>query len=150
MKALKLERYYTPLGTFGYLYDETGQIFCCTVEEVWRDNRPSEPGREGSCIPEGGYLCKRVNRPKHGDCFEVQDVPSRSAILFHIGNTTRDIEGCVALGNKFGYSASRWAIMDSGSVPDGAYHRFMRHLNGDQEFMLLIKRADNMDITYGV
>jgi len=143
MKTLTLHRYYTPLGTFGYLYDDKGAEFCCTCEEVWHGNRPSVPGTQtGSCIPEGGYLCKRGSFPKHGDTFEVTGVPDRSTILFHVGNTVADIEGCIALGNKFGCVNTTWAVLESGAVPDGAYRRFMRALEGEDEFMLVVKRAE--------
>jgi len=140
MKTFTLNRYYTPLGTFGYLYEGDVQ-FCCTVEEVWHNNRPSLPNQTGSCIPEGGYVCKKGNFPKHGDAWEVTNVPNRTAILFHVGNTVLDIEGCIALGNKFGCLNSHWAVLESGSVPDGAMRRLMKALEGEEEFMLIIQKA---------
>ena len=51
-----------------------------------------------SCIPEGKYEVHRIYSPKFGNCFHVQDVPGRSAILIHKGNYTKDTRGCILVG----------------------------------------------------
>ena len=51
-----------------------------------------------SCIPEGKYKVHRIYSPKFGNCFHVQDVPGRSAILIHRGNYTKDTRGCILVG----------------------------------------------------
>lgn len=51
-----------------------------------------------SCIPEGKYKVHRIYSPKFGNCFHVQDVPGRSAILIHRGNYTKDTMGCILVG----------------------------------------------------
>ena len=51
-----------------------------------------------SCIPEGKYKVLRIYSPKFGNCFHVQDVPGRSAILIHRGNYTKDTMGCILVG----------------------------------------------------
>ena len=70
-----------PDGTFGVLLAEDVP-FALTLERPWRDNRRGE-----SCIPTGRYLCTRVNSPKFGMTWHVRNVPDRSEILFHAGNT---------------------------------------------------------------
>lgn len=51
-----------------------------------------------SCIPEGKYEVHRIYSPKFGNCFHLQDVPGRSAILIHRGNYTKDTMGCILVG----------------------------------------------------
>jgi len=44
----------------------------------------------------------KVNSPKFGaGTFGLHRVPGRSHILIHAGNFTRDIEGCILLGERF-------------------------------------------------
>lgn len=137
MKTLDLIRnsYNPVMGTFGSLEGEG--FSCVTVERPWAQNQHSI-----SCIPEGTYQCIRGVRPKHGECFEITNVPGRTAILIHAGNTTNDVEGCIALGNKYGVVDSRWAVMESSMGVDAAYNRFMRFMEGTHEFTLRVRRSD--------
>lgn len=82
-------------GTFGVLLAD-GAPFAVTLERPWRDNRRGE-----SCIPVGEYTCVRVNSPKFGSTWMVRDVPGRSEILFHAGNTFADSHGCILVAEKF-------------------------------------------------
>ena len=82
-----------------------------TVERPWQDNKPFV-----SCIPDGTYPMRRHDSPKFGkNTWEIFGVPGRTYILIHIGNWSRDVVGCVALGSSVfgdlsGVSASRKAI----------------------------------------
>jgi hypothetical protein len=84
-----------PDGTFGVLLAEDVP-FALTLERPWRDNRRGE-----SCIPTGRYLCTRVNSPKFGMTWHVRNVPDRSEILFHAGNTFTDSHGCILVAERF-------------------------------------------------
>lgn len=65
-----------------------------TVERPWLDNRTNV-----SCIPAGGYAMARVDSPKFGPgTWKVLDVPKRTDILFHVGNTVDDVVGCLGVG----------------------------------------------------
>lgn len=64
-----------------------------TLEQPWRGN-----ARRVSCIPAGEYLCEMVVSPRFGRVYAVRDVPSRSHILFHAGNTAADTQGCILVG----------------------------------------------------
>ena len=95
--------------TIGRLaYD--GEVFY-TVEKPWVDNQQNI-----SCIPTGTYQLGLVNSPKFGPAtWEIKDVPNRSHILIHAGNTANDVIGCVAVGMGVfgqlqGVSNSRKAI----------------------------------------
>lgn len=68
-----------------------------TVELPWLNNQV-----EKSCIPEGKYKVVRRLGSESAKFkythFHVLDVPGRSWILFHVGNYTRDLLGCIAPG----------------------------------------------------
>lgn len=82
-------------GTFGQLlFDD--KILCVTCEEPWKDNAPRV-----SCIPHGTYRCAPHNTPRFPNVWEVKDVPGRSAILIHSGNTIKDTQGCILVGQHF-------------------------------------------------
>lgn len=74
------------------------------------------PYREGgvdSCIPTGAYLCTSYSSPKFRDVYLVRDVPGRTAILFHAGNTAADTEGCILLGMQAMTSKGQPAVLQS-------------------------------------
>jgi hypothetical protein len=135
---------------FGYLdlLDGAGGRIArfCTAEEDWRNNAPKV-----SCIVAGSYICHRVVSPKFGDVFEIANVPGRSAILIHAGNTEEDVEGCVLLGERFGGLVvadeddpahpriEKWSIAGGTSRP--ALKRFMGLLAGLQTFPLEVRWA---------
>lgn len=65
-----------------------------TAEDAWRDNQ-----RHLSCIPDGEYEVRprRYNRGGY-DAFGLQDVPGRTDILIHKGNSDEHVEGCIVVG----------------------------------------------------
>jgi len=84
-------------STIGKLFIQ-GEMFCDTLENPWKNNV-----RNISCIPEGEYKV-RLRLPRESATRDylhllVQDVPNRSYILFHIGNTAKDTSGCILVGN---------------------------------------------------
>lgn len=85
----------TSRGVFGVLSDEDGPI-CVTIERPWLDNKPMV-----SCIPVGQYKFIKHSGNKWKNVWELLDVPDRSAILIHSGNTISDINGCIAVGSQF-------------------------------------------------
>jgi hypothetical protein len=134
---LVLKRFsFTDDGVLGVLICGNYPI-CMTLEEEWKNNQ-----KNISSIPVGSYLCRRVNTPKHGDTFKVMDVPDRSDILFHSGNTEADTEGCILVGKEFGYIRTR--DDDSGIIESQisvirskeAFAYFME-LMGDRETLAL-------------
>lgn len=115
-------------GTFGVLLAD-GRPFAVTLERPWRDNRKGE-----SCIPSGEYACVRVNSPKFGHTWMVRDVPGRSEILFHAGNTFSDSHGCILVAEKF----ATWSD-GSTSIADSKL--------GMADFMSLTKDLVSFDLT---
>ena len=82
--------------------------FCLTLEETWNDNRKND-----SCIPEGTYEVRKYSGTKYKDVWQIYDVPNRSAILIHWGNTDNNTSGCVLAGLEFGVINGRMAILRS-------------------------------------
>lgn len=118
-----------PDGVFGVLL-HNGAPFALTCERPWMANASNV-----SCIPEGIYRCKRVNSPRFGDTFEVTNVPGRSNILFHKGNTMDDSQGCILVGEQFETLHGKTAVLQSGK----GYGEFMERLKGMDEFQIQIK-----------
>jgi hypothetical protein len=54
-----------------------------------------------------------VTRPSGEKAYEIKDVPGRSAVLIHSGNTIKDIQGCVLLGRNRGVKNGIPAVLDS-------------------------------------
>jgi len=118
LPSLILDRFaYHPEGTLGVLRASVASFY--TVEKPWESNTPFK-----SCIPEGEYPMTWEESPKFGMCWHVNDVPGRTHILIHVGNTPRDVVGCVAVGRSLladtiGVGESRKAISELESITSG-------------------------------
>ena len=141
MKTVKITRKRHLIeGMFGDLVIEDGWN-CKTGELPWRDNQ-----RNISCIPQGVYICKWIFSPKHGGCYELQNVPNRSNIQIHSANFCGDEElelrcellGCIALGSDIGKLYGQLAVLNSRTIT----HTFNSHMGG-LDFELTIKDAYN-------
>lgn len=100
-------KWYTNESTIGEMYID-GVFFCYTLEDYCRDlNRdgkltgPAEQKVYGiTCIPAGRYpltidLSTRFKRLMP----HINNVTGFSGIRIHNGNTSKDTDGCVLLGN---------------------------------------------------
>jgi hypothetical protein len=76
-----------------------------------------------------------VQSPKCGETFEVVDVPGRSHVLFHAGNTAGDTEGCILLGSTWGKLQENRAVLNSGDT----FRRFLDLLAAFGEAHLTIR-----------
>ena len=111
---LKLVRIAKKKGyTIGRLYclgerEEEGlQPFCDTLEPPRRnllnegkwDKRLKVKGM--TAIPEGRYLMRFTYSPKFGKrLFQLMDVPLFDGIRIHSGNSVKDTQGCILVGNN--------------------------------------------------
>lgn len=138
-------------GTFGDLTTDSG-FTCKTIELPWRENKPHI-----SCIPEGDYIFKWLNSPKHGWCYHLyQPEPKdRTFIEIHSANLAGDtslgyvsqLEGCISPGiskclfrggenpagehDQLGVSSSKEAL-----------DKLQKDLKAD-EFKLIIRRRSS-------
>lgn len=94
----------TDSGTYGKITLPDGSSLE-TLELGWRNNKP-----RSSCIPAGTYPVRIKQSRKFGRVYRLDNVPGRSEILIHAGNTagntdrgeTSDVLGCILLGtNRF-------------------------------------------------
>lgn len=97
MKLLTLERFLPSVhGTFGVM--QVGNFVFFTLEEEWKNNQVNE-----SCIPADTYEIRLTKYHRGGFMtYEVMNVPGRSSIKFHPGNTEEDTQGCILLGMRLG------------------------------------------------
>ena len=98
-------------GVFGVLLDEQTFPLCVTLEESWLNNQ-----RNISCIPEGTYQVRKYSGTRYKEVWKLDNVPNRSAILIHAGNTEYDTQGCILVGRRFGVLSQKRAILDSRSA----------------------------------
>ena len=117
------------------LYD--AQPFAVTLELplIFADSGKTRPNV--SCIPTGHYHCVRTDSPRFGDTFEVTEVPGRSHILFHKGNTPKNTKGCILVAESFTNIGGTSGIGQSAI----AFSELMGILGDDQAFNLLIKEV---------
>lgn len=97
-------------GTFGVLLIDE-KAYCVTLELPDANNR-----NRVSNIPPGVYQCEKTISQKFGQVVHVKDVPGRTGILFHPGNTTDDTLGCILLGQYFGKLRTKRAVLNSGET----------------------------------
>lgn len=86
---------FTQDSTIGEVYIND-KLFALSLELAWKDNN-----KNISCIPVGEEytLSKRVTK-KRGEHLIVNNTEPRQSILIHPGNTYRDIQGCIILGDS--------------------------------------------------
>jgi len=107
LRLIKASRY-----TLGVLFTNSGIFY--TMEPPWRDNK-----RNISCIPPGEYdfvYMPKSYSGKYRDCYHVKDVPGRSEILIHSGNTADQTKGCILPGKKIGFLSGIRAVLNSKSA----------------------------------
>jgi hypothetical protein len=91
--------HYTKFGVFGVMSSpdiQDGAPFLLTLEDPDNHNKPGE-----SCIPKGTYKVEPYNGTKYKGVYHVMNVPGRSAILIHWGNTHEDTRGCILVGSEY-------------------------------------------------
>lgn len=117
-----------------YIKDECGEIIFKSeaIERGWLNNQSRV-----SCIPEGEYPVKLEysNRFKK-ELYEIYGVPKRSECKFHAANYARQLNGCIALGNK------RKDIDKDGNVDVTSSRdtmaKFHAAMGGDKEAILIV------------
>ena len=85
-----------------------GEPLACTLEEPWQNNKP-----QISCIPEGTYDCIPHSGARFKNVWRLEDVPNRSDVLIHNGNTLDHTEGCILVGSNIGEILGQPAVLNS-------------------------------------
>jgi len=84
---------------------EGARFVAQTLERPWIGNE-----RGISCIPTGTYTATWHRSPSKGYSYHINDVPGRSGVLIHAGNTVGDTEGCILLGQVISTLGDRPAV----------------------------------------
>ncbi len=85
-----------------YLPGYEDHYFCDTLEPTWRDYANGAYKVKGrSAIPEGHYAVVISYSPKFEAWLPILlGVPKFEGIRIHAGNTTKDTEGCILVGQN--------------------------------------------------
>ena len=118
-------------GTIGILKINK-VVFCFTLEPPDRQNE-----RNISYIPAQQYICKPYSSDRHGQTFEVMNVPNRSWILFHAGNTVHHTDGCILVGSHQGKLKGNRAVLNSGAT----FKKFAEAVGVGNKFHLTISEC---------
>lgn len=113
--------------TLGWLY--AGGLRLATIERPWIENPTGAGGKpRESCIPDAMYNIRPHSSQKFPDTYALVnhavgvyyqpfEIPNnqagRSAILIHVGNRTRDLLGCIAVGLTHGMMSGEHAVLSS-------------------------------------
>ena len=121
--------------TIGRLEDENGMKICDTLEPTWRDYRGGElkiPKK--SAIPEGSY-CVVVTKSQRFQKYLplLVGVPGFEGVRIHAGNTSRDTEGCILVGQNLQVGKVFWSRI--------TLEKLMKLIENEKEIYLTIKNT---------
>ena len=123
-------------GIFSEFYQDD-ELFCRTLEHAYPNDGSYVPklprGATYTCV-RGMHTLEHYNGGKPFETFEITNVPGRTGILFHPGNTNKDSDGCVCTGMTL-ISDKTWMIQRS----QDAFSRFMSAMSGVDEFQLRVE-----------
>lgn len=94
--------------TTGSLEDPQGNFLAYTIERPWLNN-----AQDVSCVPPETYLFYSYLSPHNGAVWRTDQVPGRTAIEIHAGNTVSDVDGCICVGNAAGELLGQDAVLNS-------------------------------------
>ena len=99
MVRIKIDRRYKKEGyTIGLLYVD-GRLWCNTLEDTVRPDGVKIQGQ--TAIPAGVYNVCLTPSPKFKRSLPLlENVPNFTGIRIHAGNTAKDTEGCILVGEN--------------------------------------------------
>ena len=88
--------------TIGRLKDEKGERICDTLEPTWRNYKGGElKVPKKSAVPEGTYRVVVTKSPRFRKYLPLLvGVPGFEGIRIHSGNSAKDTEGCILVGDN--------------------------------------------------
>ena len=125
--------------TIGRLEDENGKKICDTLEPIWRNYDGGEmkiPRK--SAIPEGSYRVVVTKSQRFQKYLPLLvGVPGFEGVRIHAGNTSRDTEGCILVGQNLQVGKVLWSRI--------TLERLMRLIENEKEIYLIIKNTWQYD-----
>lgn len=125
--------------TIGRLADEKGEKICDTLEPTWRDYKGGEKKVKGrSAVPEGTYRVVVTRSPRFGRYLPLLvGVPGFEGVRIHSGNTSRDTEGCMLVGQNLQAGKLLWSRLE--------LEHLMKLIENEKEISLTIKNTWSND-----
>ena len=125
--------------TIGRLEDENGMKVCDTLEPTWRDYKGGElkiPKK--SAIPEGSYRVVVTKSRRFQKYLPLLvGVPGFEGVRIHAGNTSRDTEGCILVGQNLQVGKVLWSRI--------TLEKLMKLIENEKEIYLIIKNTWEYD-----
>ena len=121
--------------TIGRLEDENGKKLCDTLEPIWRNYDGGElkiPKK--STIPEGSYRVVVTKSQRFQKYLPLLvGVPGFEGVRIHAGNTSRDTEGCILVGQNLQVGKVLWSRI--------TLEKLMKLIENEKEIYLTIKNT---------
>ena len=118
--------------TIGRLEDENGKKLCDTLEPIWRNYDGGElkiPKK--SAIPEGTYRVVTTYSLRFRKYLPLLvGVPGFEGVRIHSGNTSRDTEGCILVGQNLQVGKVLWSRI--------TLEKLMKLIENEKEIYLTI------------
>lgn len=125
--------------TIGRLEDENGKKLCDTLEPIWRNYDGGElkiPKK--SAIPEGTYRVVTTYSLRFRKYLPLLvGVPGFEGVRIHAGNTSRDTEGCILVGQNIQVGKVLWSRI--------TLEKLMKLIENEKEIYLTIKNTWEYD-----
>ena len=125
--------------TIGRLEDENGKKLCDTLEPIWRNYDGGElkiPKK--SAIPEGTYRVVTTYSLRFRKYLPLLvGVPGFEGVRIHAGNTSRDTEGCILVGQNLQVGKVLWSRI--------TLEKLMKLIENEKEIYLTIKNTWEYD-----
>lgn len=123
--------------TIGRLEDENGMKISDTLEPTWRNYKGGElkiPKK--SAIPEGTYRVVTTYSLRFRKYLPLLvGVPGFEGVRIHAGNTSRDTEGCILVGQNLQVGKVLWSRI--------TLEKLMKLIENEKEIYLTIKNTWN-------
>ena len=121
--------------TIGRLEDENGKKICDTLEPIWRNYDGGEmkiPRK--SAIPEGTYRVVVTKSRRFQKYLPLLvGVPGFEGVRIHAGNTSRDTEGCILVGQNIQVGKVLWSRI--------TLEKLMKLIENEKEIYIIIKNT---------
>ena len=125
--------------TIGRLEDENGKKISDTLEPTWRDYKGGElkiPKK--SAIPEGTYRVVVTKSRRFQKYLPLLvGVPGFEGVRIHAGNTSRDTEGCILVGQNLQVGKVLWSRI--------TLEKLMKLIENEKVIYLTIKNTWQYD-----
>ena len=125
--------------TIGRLEDENGKKISDTLEPTWRDYKGGEMKiPKKSAIPEGSYRVVVTKSRRFQKYLPLLvGVPGFEGVRIHAGNTSRDTEGCILVGQNLQVGKVLWSRI--------TLEKLMKLIENEKEIYLTIKNTWEYD-----